>query len=237
MAVHDKAYLEQIDKYYEKKLKSHDLIHLGKTPKLLIQFGAPKLPIVMLQSTITKCIRKPSGSRSAHDLPRSIIESLPEQIRNPIFLIQDKGRNSISLISSMADKKNNQILIAIHLNEKHKEIQVNEVKSIYGKTNLKEYLEGHIEENQLNIIDIKKAEILSRVIGLQLPKALIASSYNNRIALQSPKVNKKKTQSLDFQGKGMQSIHRKLESFQKNINQSNGKGHSPAQTKQEYENR
>lgn len=237
MAVQDKAYLEQIDKYYRKKLKSHDLIQLGKTPKLLIQFGAPKLPMVIQQSTVTKCIRKPSGSRSAHDLPRNIIELLPEQIRNPIFLIQDKSRNSISLISSMTDKKNDYILIAIHLNERRKEMQVNEVKSIYGKTTLKEYLEKHIKENQLNIIDSKKAEILSRVIGLQLPTTLTASSYDRRIAHHSGKVNKEKRQDSDFQGKNKQSIHRKLENFQKKINQGNEKEHHPAQTKQEYENR
>ena len=47
MTVQDKTYLEQIDKYYKKKLKSHDLVRLGKTPKLLIQFGAPNLPIVI----------------------------------------------------------------------------------------------------------------------------------------------------------------------------------------------
>ncbi len=229
MTVQDKTYLEQIDKYYKKKLKSHDLVRLGKTPELLIQFGAPELPVVMRQNTITKCIRKPKGSRSAHDLPRSIIESLPEQIKNPIFLIQDKNRNTISLISSMTDKKNNHILIAIFLNAKHKEIQVNEVKSIYGKTSLKEYLQKHIEENQLNIMDTKKAELLSRVIGLQLPQALIASSYDKRIAPQSRKVNKERTQIPAFQEKNKPSVHKKLETFQKELNQNSRKEPKPVQ--------
>lgn len=237
MSIQDKAYLEQIEKYYKKKLKSHDLVQLGKTPKLLIQFGAPELPIVIQQSTITKCIRKPTGSRSAHDLPRSVIESLPEQIRNPIFLIQDKERNSISLISSMTDKKNNHILIAIRLNEKRKEIQVNEVKSIYGKTNLKEYLKKYIKESQLHVVDRKKAEILSRVLGLQLPTTLTASSYNRRLAPHNEKVNNEKMNTLAFQEKGKLSIHKKLADFQKEINQNSAKGHNPAQKNQEYENR
>lgn len=229
MTVQDKTYLEQIDKYYKKKLKSHDLVRLGKTPELLIQFGAPNLPIVIQQSTITKCIRKPTGSRSAHDLPRNIIESLPEQIRNPIFLIQDKNRNSISLISSMMDKKNCSILIAIRLNERRKEIQVNEVKSIYGKTSLKEYLEKHIAEDRLNVINSKKAERLSRVLGLQLPTTLIASSYDKRIAPQSRKVNKEKTQIPVFQEKNKPSVHKKLETFQKELNQNSRKEPKPVQ--------
>ncbi len=144
-------------------------------------------------------------------------------------MIQDKSRNSISLISSMIDKKNCNILIAIRLNERRMEIQVNEVKSIYGKTSLKEYLEKHIAEDRLNVIDSKKAEILSRVIGLQLPKALINSSYDKRIAPQSRKVNKERTQIPAFQEKNKPSVHKKLENFQKELNQNSRKEPKPAQ--------
>ena len=60
------------------------------------------------------------------------------------------------------------------------------------KRKLKEYLQKHMEENQLNVIDSKKAEMLSRVIGFQLPQALITSSYNKNISYQNEKVNRKK---------------------------------------------
>lgn len=70
--------------------------------------------------------------------------------------------------------------------------RVNEIRSVYGKTSLKEYLQKHIEVNELNVIDSKKAEMLSRVIGFQLPQALITSSYNKNISYQNEKVNRKK---------------------------------------------
>lgn len=114
---------------------------------------------------------------------------LPEQIRKPVFLIQDKARNSIVLISNVRDRSDNNILVAIRLNEKRKEIQVNEVKSVYGKTSLKEYLHNHMELQQLNVIDKKKAEILSRVLGLQLPTTLITSSHKQNISLKKSNVN------------------------------------------------
>lgn len=237
MTVQDKAYLEQIDKYYNKKLKPYCVIEMGMTPDILIKYGASQLPLIMLQSTITKCIRRHTGSRSAHELPRNIIETLPEQIGKPIFIIQDRSRESISIISDAEDKKGNKILIAIRLDTIQNKNRVNEIKSVYGKTSLKEYLQKHIEVNQLNIIDSKKAEMLSRVIGFQLPQALITSSYDRKIAHHSGKVNKEKRQDSDFQGKNKQSIHKKLENFQKKINQGNEKEHHPAQTKQEYENR
>lgn len=185
------SYLEQIDKYYNKKLASHLLIEFGKTPEILQKFGAPDLPLVMQQSTLTKCVRKKTGSRSAHELSREVIETLPKQIENPIFLINDNARNSIALISDTIDRNSNYILIAIGLNETRKEMQVNEIKSIYGKTNLKEYLQKHSELEQLHIIDNKKAEMLSRLVGFQLPQALIASSYNKKISSAEENVNNK----------------------------------------------
>ena len=62
-------------------------------------------------------------------------------------------------------------------------IQVNEIKRVYGKTDLKQYLMKHMGLNQLYILDIKKAEMLSRFVGLQLPMALITSSRVHNIPL------------------------------------------------------
>lgn len=185
----DIIYLEQINKYYNKKLKSYSIIELGMTPDILVSFGAPKLPLIMLQSTLTKCTRKVTGSRSAHELPRSVIESLPEQIKNPIFIIQDKTRNSLALISDAENQQGNKILTAILLDTIQHSNRVNEIKSIYGKTSLKEYLQKNIDLNQLSIVDNKKAEMLSRVIGFQLPQALITFNFDKNIASEQTKVN------------------------------------------------
>lgn len=151
-------YLEQIDQYYRHKLRTFDLICVGITPDILVKYGARKLPIVVRQSTITKCIRSHAGSRSAHELPRNIIESLPNQIETPIYIICDKERNSIIVISDAKDQKNNNILVAIKLDEIKNAKEVNEIKSIYGKTDLKEYLVKNAKKKQLHIIDKSKAE-------------------------------------------------------------------------------
>lgn len=198
-------YLEQINKYYKQKLSRFDLIQIGMTPDTLISYGAEKLPIVMQQGTLTKCVRMRTGSRSAHELSRNIIETIPELIQKPIFLIQDKERNSIILITDAKNKENNNILIAIKLSERKNAITVNEIKSIYGKTHLKEYLLKNNSLNQLHVIDNKKAETLSRLVGFQLPQALIDFSYNRNVSLTELKVNKKI------------SIHDKLGQYQKEV--------------------
>lgn len=207
-------YTRQIDAYYKKRLRSYEMIELGETPEVLVQRGVPKLPLVMKQSTLTKCVRKNTGSRSAHDLPRSVIEAVPEQICNPIFLIQDKESHSIALISDMEDKDRNKILIAIRLRELKDGVEVNEIKSIYGKTKLFEYLNRHMEKGQLEVINTKKAESLSRVIGLHLPKALITSNHDYNVPRQEPKVNCK---SANYSKSSVGSVVSRLREYQQQI--------------------
>ena len=60
-------YLERIDQFYRRSLPGNrEIIVLQYTPKYLIQLGAKQLPIVIKQSILSKCIRHPKGSRSAH---------------------------------------------------------------------------------------------------------------------------------------------------------------------------
>ncbi|MDE5818304.1 MAG: hypothetical protein K2N41_04930 [Lachnospiraceae bacterium] len=186
-----KSYLKQIDQFYSHRLNRFASIYVGTTPDVLVSYGAPKLPLVIRQSILTKCIRKATGSRSAHELPRDVIENLPEQMEHPIFLIRDKARDSIALISDYQDQNNNSILIAIKLNEDENSMKVNSIKSIYGKASLKEYLQKNAELQQLHIIDNKKAERLSRLVGFQLPQALIASSHNMNLSPGQKNVNNK----------------------------------------------
>lgn len=205
----NRSYLEQIEKYYNHTLKSFDLIYMGKTPEVLISFGASNIPLVMQQSTLTKCVRKRTGSRSAHELSRSIIETLPEQIANPIFLIEDKERGSLVTISDAKDKAENNILVAIKLAETKNAMNVNLIKSVYGKTNLKEYLIKHDKAGNLHIIDNQKAEKISRVIGLQLSKASILFGYEKKISYSGVNVNTK------F------SVHERLEKYKQEVNKNN----------------
>lgn len=167
-------YLEQIERYYCHKLRSFDLICIGTTPDILVKYGVRKLPLVVRQSTITKCIRTHKGSRSAHELPRNIIETLPEQIEAPIFIIFDRERTSIIVISDAKDQKNNNILIAIKLSEVQNAKEVNEIKSIYGKEHLLEYLKKQNTEN-LYTINKERAKMLSPSIGFRLPEPSIKS--------------------------------------------------------------
>lgn len=126
-------------------------------------------------------------------------------------------------------------MIAVRLDTMQNKNRVNEIRSVYGKTSLKEYLQKHIEVNELNVIDSKKAEMLSRVIGFQLPQALITSSYDRNISYQNEKVNRKKMPINASQRKGKQSVHNKLKNFQKEMDKKDKKEHVSPQKEREYE--
>ncbi|MBO5093175.1 MAG: hypothetical protein J6C33_02325 [Lachnospiraceae bacterium] len=185
-------YLEQIDKFYKGKLKSFQIIELGNTPDIIVNIGAKKLPLVMKQSNLRKCIREPRGSRSAHQIDREFIENLPAQIENPVLLTKDENRNSIVLISDYKDKNGFYTLIAVQREQIVNGKLVNEIKSIYGKEHLKEYLLKPEIRNELKIIDNKIAKELFRVIGLQLPKALTTLDYKTTIHKETAHVKPEK---------------------------------------------
>lgn len=96
----------------------------------------------------------------------------------------------------------------IRLNEDENSMKVNSIKSIYGKVSLKEYLQKNAEAGQLHIVDDKKAERLSRLVGFQLPQALTAPSYNKNLASGRENVNNKNA-VLDKLEKNKQRIHDK----------------------------
>ncbi len=199
MSSKDKAYLEQINKFYNRRLRSYQIIEIGDTPEFLQNLGAKALPIVIKQSTLAKCIREPHGSRSAHSLDRKMIEALPDQIRNPIMAVEEKQRNSFALISDYKDKMGNHMLVALKMNATVQNMVVNEVTSFYGRQNLEIYLNKH-DPSEIHIIDNNKAKQLASLLGLQLPTTLQALDYSCNLAQSQDKVNS------DFQFLGKEKM-------------------------------
>lgn len=195
MNTKDTLYLEQVDAYYNKKLKSNVIITVSDTPEYLQKLGLNDIPIIMKQKTLQKCIRKPHGSISAHELDRKMIESLPKQIRNPILVIEEKERNSFALISDYKDKAGNNMLVALEMNVTYNNISVNEVKSFYGRNNLDIYIKKHVP-SEIHVIDNKKARQLASLLRLQLPTPSQVSDYMDKLPQQKENVNIKNPKSV-----------------------------------------
>lgn len=178
------SFLQQIDKFYKSQLRSDALIYMGDTPKVLQDLGAEDLPLVMKQSNLRKCIRENRGSRSAHNMPRIIVEQIPNQLNSPIVVAKDKSRNAVAVILDCKDYDGNNILAAVHMGNSIYNKRFNEVKSFYGRCNLEPFLQKHLDAKELYVIDKEKAKKLSLTIGHQLSKAPITSGYDNTILVK-----------------------------------------------------
>ena len=184
-------YLDQIDQFYRRSLPSNrEIVVLRYTPKYLIQLGAKQLPIVIKQSVLSKCIRPPKGSRSAHNLSRDIIESIPGEVKKPIIVVKDKERNTLALVCRGVNQGGNNLLIALQLNNLLYGNEINEIKSIYGKEHLLEYLKKQ-NVTDIYIIDKEKVNTLSPSTGFRLPKPPTEIDYANNISPHSDSVKQK----------------------------------------------
>lgn len=190
MKTKDNSYLKQIDNFYKGNLKSNQIIQIERsTPQYLQNLGAMPLPIIMKQSTLAKCIRAPKGSRSAHNLDRKIVESLPDQIKFPILVVEEKSRNSFALISDQKDQNGQNMLVALKLNVNIQNIHVNEVVSFYGRKNLEIYIGKH-DQSEIHVVDKNRAKQLASLLRLQLPTTLQVLDYTSKLSQLPSKVNK-----------------------------------------------
>lgn len=190
----EESYHEQIAKFYENKLPSNREIRLGKTPEVLQKLGAKDLPLVMKQSDLRKSIREPKGSRSAHQIDRKIIERIPELVDEPIIVVDEIERNSLALICDCKEKNGYNLLVAIKLDAGLYGNMVNQIKSIYGKEHLIEYLQK-FPDSQIHTVDKEKAKYLSPTRGLQLPKAPIKLDYKKNIPQKTAHVKQEDTKN------------------------------------------
>lgn len=176
------SYKIQIDKFYKGKLNRHDVISVAKTPEALLNFGAEQLPIILKQSILKKVIKvsNDAKSMSAHGISKELILNIPVLLETPVFIVNEFERQSLALISDIQDQNGFPLLIAIKLNSNVNDYDCNEIKSMYGKENLKAYLMKQKIEN-VTIVDMKRAKQLSRLARLQLPAAWKVLDYKRTL--------------------------------------------------------
>lgn len=179
-------YLNQVDRFYKGLMRRAEIFDFGNTPEILQRLGIQPHSLRMKQGNFRKCTRAPRGSRSAHSLSRNIMENLPEHLGNPVMIIDDPNKKGILLLTELRDSEANFIVVAIHTDQMQGRGLVNEIKSVYGKNHLYEYL---IRQSE-NIVyeDTKRAKALFREVEnqyLQTPNSL---DYLNNISDSSGNV-------------------------------------------------
>ena len=189
--LNDYSFSEQVNKYLSGNMKIYETLSLGETPNVLRLVGATGHTLIVPQNVIKNCMLDETGKAkrhfSGHNLSEKIIKQIPEQIRNPIMIIEGHYANTIVVITELEDKDSDKIIVPISMNIKGPgNSAVNKITSIYGKDDIGKYLVNH--QNQLLAYNKEKTDKLCGDIGVQFPKLDTAICFDSSIAYTTENV-------------------------------------------------
>lgn len=164
----DMPWKDQVRGYFSNDgtIKSSDSLYLGESSVE----GVDNAPMYIPTSVITKAIRPPKGSRSAHALSQKNILNLQEGIKNAPVVIDNPARNSIVYVTADQDSAGNYIIAALDKSNDLYGETAHKVTSIHGRENIAAMLEKLSDDAT---IFIKNENKLNRMLpGNQILKSL-----------------------------------------------------------------
>ena len=159
---------DQVQGYFSNDgtIKSSDSLYLGESNIN----GVKDAPMYIPTSVVTKAIRPPRGSRSAHALSQKNILSLQDSIKNAPLVINDPVRNSIVYVTADQDSAGNYIIVTLEKNNDLYGENAHKVTSIHGRENITAILEKLSDDAT---VFVKNANKLNRMLpGNQILKSL-----------------------------------------------------------------
>lgn len=164
----DMTWEDQVQGYFSNDgtIKSSDSLYLGESNVN----GVKDAPMYIPTSVITKAIRPPRGSRSAHALSQKNILSLQDSIKNAPLVINDPVRNSIVYVTADQDSAGNYIIVTLEKNNDLYGENAHKVTSIHGRENITAMLEKLGDDAT---VFVKNKNKLNRMLpGNQILKSL-----------------------------------------------------------------
>lgn len=177
-------------------VSSEDVKLRDFTPKILVELGLNDLPMLMNQNHLKENILSKSKARKLgilrdntnyHNLGKKLFMDIIDSLDSPLMVmksISPTGKNnSWVVVTDVKNQSGEQVIVPIYLNTKGNynslEIDTNKVKSIYGKSNIKQLVDNTIKGDINNILymtkDAKKRKLLTTT-GLQLSNYSVTSN-------------------------------------------------------------
>jgi len=185
------------DKNYRQEIKLRDY-----TPSVLVEHGARNLPMLMKASHLrenifTKQEAAANGLRvnagiNYHGLGKSLFMQVIDSLDNPQRVYRgtknadnsSRGENYFLIISTVKDKDGNQINVPVYIEQtgiyNNVFIDTNKIATVFGKTNINDYINREIKKG--NLSQIKRKSSLS-IKGLSpIESALDKTTSTNNVS-------------------------------------------------------
>lgn len=162
------------------------------TPQILKRYGAKSNKITMASRNVRK-IAYPTnylGLKNGHNLGFKALEALPEQLSNPIAVLDSFTQpNSRVIVTNLIDGSDRPVIVALHLNKNGSIDLADEVVSMYGRNEYEAFIQRAREEGKV-LYENKKIGLDNvRTSGLQLPGDAASSDPMFSIYKKTGEVN------------------------------------------------
>lgn len=162
------------------------------TPQILKRYGARSNKITMASRNVRK-IAYPTnylGLKNGHNLGFKALEALPEQLSNPIAVLDSFTQpNSRVIVTNLIDGSDRPVIVALHLNKNGSIDFADEVVSMYGRNEYEAFIQRAREEGKV-LYENKKIGLDNvRTSGLQLPGDAASSDPMFSIYKKTGEVN------------------------------------------------
>lgn len=211
-----RSFNEQLKDYAFQEMPSGDMFIVAESSKEAGVEECADLPIVMRQSIIKKIT-------VAHDFSIAELQQLPTWLKEyPLAMESLSDIDSLVLIADAKDVHGNDVLIALHLEKEYRQLQINEISSIYGKRNLSYLIENTYAAGKNIYVNERTGEWLQHS-GLPLPERIVNHLSKEIIALKEGSFNIENIPSSGLKAKTFE-----VKNASKSLNDSNAESRFPS---------
>lgn len=161
------------------------LIKVGKIPPVMKALGISDNPIEMPQSVVSKALREEAtypNDKKGHALTMEHVKRIPESLADPIMVFKSRTRDdSYVFFTEQKDEADRSIIIPVAVDKRYGRLVINEITSIYGRTNEVDFVKTNIEQGNLVYADKKRSLDWERECQVQFLAQVLPSegSYSS----------------------------------------------------------
>lgn len=188
-------FMNQVSKVMKGEYNERLPLIVTDTPQILKRYGAKSNKITMASRNVRK-IAYPTnylGLKAGHNLGFKALEALPEQLSNPIAVLDSFTQpNSRVIVTNLIDGSDRPVIVALHLNKNGSIDFADEVVSMYGRNEYEAFIQRARAEGKV-LYENKKIGLDNvRTSGLQLPGDAASSDPMFSIYKNTREVNSDK---------------------------------------------
>lgn len=161
------------------------LIKVGEIPPVMKALGISDNPIEMPQSVVSKALREEAtypNDKKGHALTMEHVKRIPESLADPIMVFKSRTRDdSYVFFTEQKDAADRSIIIPVAVDKRYGRLVINEITSIYGRTNEVDFVKTNIEQGNLVYADKKRSLDWERECQVQFLAQVLPSegSYSS----------------------------------------------------------